>query len=809
MTNHWSDIPNADVILIMGANPASNHPASFGHITDGLDQGTKLIVVDPRFTRSAMLADLYVPLRPGSDIAFLGGMIKYVLDDMEQNPDNYNWVYVREYTNAPFLLDPAFKGPSDLGGIFSGFDAEMGTYDKASWKFQLDENGIPKRDMSLEDPNCVYQILKRHYARYDPDTVSQITGTPEEQFLQVCADMASTGAAGQAGTIMYAMGWTQHTHGTQNIRAATILQLLLGNIGVAGGGINALRGESNVQGSTDHCLLFHILPGYLRTPTDTDDSLAAYLERVTPQTNNPLSANWWQNYPKYITSLLKAWYGDAATADNDFAFHHLAKIDAGKNYSWMPLFEEMEKGNVEGLMIWGQNPAVCGPDSLKTRDAMGNLDWIVAVDLFETESASFWKRPNVDPADIKTEVFLLPAACSYEKEGSITNSGRMMQWRYKAVEPVGESQADAWMLTGIMTRLQALYNQEGGPNAEAITALTWDYGEDPDPQLVSREINGYAIEDVLDADGNVLVAAGGQVPSFTRLTDDGKTASGNWLYCGHHTDEGNMAERRDLTDPSGVGMFPNFGWTWPVNRRIIYNRASVDLDGQPWDPEHPVIWWDGETWQGDVPDGGWPPMAVDPEKTKLPFIMKPDGVASIFGPGLRDGPLPEHYEPWESPIDNLMSEVQNNPSMRKWGAPVKGDRTKYPVVATTYRLTEHWLSGAMTRNVPWLVELFPDMFVEIGPDLAAARNIEQGDWVIVESARGSIEARAIVTKRVQSFRVRGEMVHQVAIPWHWGFMGRSKGDSANRLTPPVGDANTAIPEYKAFLCEVRLVGSEV
>lgn len=806
MTNHWSDIPNADVILIMGANPASNHPASFGHITDGLDQGTKLIVVDPLYTRSAMLADLYVPMRPGTDIAFLGGMIHYILTDMEANPDNYNWVYISNYTNASFLLNPEFQGPSDLDGVFSGFGGEGVAYDKATWKFQVDEAGIPIRDMTLKDPNCVFQILKRHYARYDADTVSQITGSPKEKFLEVARLMAETGKVGKAATIMYAMGWTQHTHGTQNIRAASIMQLLLANIGVAGGGINALRGESNVQGSTDHALLFNVLPGYLKVPISADETLAAHIERSTPKTSDPLSANWLQNYSKYIVSMLKAWYGEAATAENDFGFHYLGKIEGSKDYSWLSLFAAMEAGKIEGLMIWGQNPAVCSPESLRTRDAMHNLKWMVAVDLFETESSVFWKRPNVNPSDVQTEVFLLPAACSYEKEGSITNSGRMSQWRYKAVEPVGEAKTDLWMITQITHRLQALYAEAGGPNADALTKLTWNYGdEEPSAQLVSKEINGYAITDQLTPEGKVEFTAGQQLSGFAKLKNDGSTASGNWLYCGHHTQDGNLTERRDLTDPTGIKLFPNFAWTWPANRRIIYNRASVDLDGNPWDKEHPVIWWDAAAakWLGDVPDGGMPPMNVDPKATKLPFIMQKDGVASIFGPGLKDGPFPEHYEPWESPVENLLSKIQANPHLTAWGEPVRGDREKYPVIGTTYRLTEHWLSGAMTRNIPWLVELFPDMFVELGPELAKERGISNGAWVIIQTARGELKARAVVTKRVQSLKIRDKMVHQIAIPWHWGYMGRSQGESANLLTPAVGDANTAIPEYKAFLCDVR------
>jgi len=800
MTNHWNDIANSDCILVIGSNPAENHPAAFGWITLAKERGAKLISVDPRFTRTSSKADIYAPMRSGTDIAFISGMIKYVLDDIERNPGNYNTTYITEYTNASYLINPDFKGPAELDGLFSGYagsynetDGTRRKYDKSSWQYQLDERGIPKKDKTLKDPNCVFQIMKRHFARYTPDKVNAICGTPQDTFLEICKTYAATGQKGKAGTIMYAMGTTQHTYGTQNIRSYCILQLLLGNIGIAGGGINALRGESNVQGSTDHCLLFHILPGYLKVPVDRDTSLDKYLERVTPKSNDPNSANWWQNYPKYIVSLLKAWYGDAATKENQFGFHYLPKIESGKNYSHIALFEAMNSGTIKGFICVGQNPAVGGPNANLERKALENLDWMVVSDMWQTETANFWKRPGVNPADIKTEVFLLPALNSYEKEGSVTNSGRWMQWRYKAADGPGDAKDDLWMIYHITRKLKELYSKQGGPNAEAITRLTWDYGEPhPDVHAVAKEINGYDL------------ITGKLVPSFGKLKADGTTTSGNWLYCGSYTEKGNMAARRDPTPgPFNIGLHPKWAWCWPVNRRIIYNRASVDLNGEPWDKEQPVIWWKGGKWIGDVPDGGWPPIAVDPKKTRWPFIMKPEGHARLFGPGMAEGPLPEHYEPWEAPVQNIMSKQQNNPAFKIWRPEEQGTPDRFPIVASTYRVCEHWQGGQMTRNCPWLIEMQPEPFVEMSEELAAERGIANGDRVIVESTRGQVNMVAVVTKRFKPFQMNGYKVHQVGLVWHWGYVGLSTGDSANQLTPHVGDANTMIPEFKAFLVNVR------
>lgn len=783
MTNHWIDIKNADVIFIIGSNAAEQHPLSFKWVTQAMEKGAKLIVADPRFTRTAARADIYAKFRSGTDIALIGGLINYVLEH-----DLYHRDYVVQNTNASFLINPEF-GFKD--GLFSGYNAAQRSYDRSTWSYQLDGEGIPKRDETLQDPHCVFQLLKRHYARYDLETVSKITGTPREVLSLVYQTFGATGRPDRVGTIMYAMGTTQHTYATQMIRSYAILQLLLGNIGVAGGGINALRGESNVQGSTDHCMLFHILPGYLKAPQAEDETLAKYIEHYTPVSHDPKSANWWGNYSKYIVSLLKAWYGEAAKPENDFGYDWLPKASA--NYSHIALFEAMFAGTIKGLIIFGQNPAVGGPNVNMEREALKKLDWLMAADLWETETAAIWKAPGVNPEAVKTEVFLLPAAASFEKEGSITNSGRWSQWRWKAIDPPGEAKSDLWIINQLMLRLKRLYAREGGPNAEAIRGLAWNYGDDPDPHDVAKEINGYDL------------ATGRLLDSFGQLKDDGSTSSANWLYCGSYTEAGNMAARRDNWDyhPAGIGLYARWAWAWPLNRRIIYNRASCDRSGRPWDPRRFVIRWTGQRWEGDVPDGGWPPG------TKYNFIMKPEGHGRIFGMGLADGPFPEHYEPWESPVDNLLHpQVSIDPVFVIWASEMDyhGDRGKYPIVATTYRLTEHWQAGQMTRNLPWLVELQPEMFVEIGKELAAEKGIENGERVIVESARGSVEAVALVTERLQPFMINGRKVHEVGMPWHWGYIGLSTGDSANQLTPHVGDANTMIPEYKAFLCNIRKKG---
>jgi formate dehydrogenase-N alpha subunit len=826
MTNHWCDIQNSDCIIIVGSNAAENHPISFKWITKAIEEnGAKLISIDPRFTRSSSKADIYARMRSGTDIAFFGGMIKWVLDDMQVNPDLYNMTYITEYTNLSFLVNPDFRTATDNDGKFSGFTPgasdDYGGYDKATWAFQKGEDGIIAKDKTLQHPNCVFQLLKRQYARYDADTVCDITGTDKETYLKVCETYArTTGIPGKSGTIMYAMGTTQSTHGTQNIRAYAILQLLLGNIGVAGGGINALRGESNVQGSTDHCLLWHILPGYLTPPSAPQQALQDHLDTKLASfaTADEKSASWWLNYPKYYVSLLKSWYGDNATAENDFGYSWMPKLEPGRDYSHIPLFEAMREGTIKGLICWGQNPAVGGPNSMAERVALQQLDWLVSVDLWETETSNFWQEPGIDPANLKTEVFALPAAASFEKEGSIVNSGRWSQWRWKAVEPPGDARPDLEIIEWLMRRVIELYETEGGPEAEAVTRLRWKgwYDARPLPRgadsltdLVSREINGWAEADIQDQDGNVQYRVGELMATFGHLKDDGSTSSSNWLYTQSYNEkDGNRQKWRDNIDyhPAGIGLYSKWAWSWPVNRRIIYNRASVNLDGNPWDPEDFVIRWTGDEtkWEGDVPDGGWSPMNM--EGTRYPFIMKPEGHAHIFGPGRTDGPFPEHYEPLESPINHPLSNTQHNPAITVWRPDEIGTPDEFPIVATTYRLTEHWQAGQMTRNLPWLVELMPEMFVEISKELAAELGIANAEKVIVESKRGSVEAVAVITSRFQPIRVNGRVIHQIGLPWHWGFKGLSIGDSANKLSPHVGDANTTIPEFKAFLVRVKKGG---
>jgi formate dehydrogenase major subunit len=827
MTNHWIDIRNADVILVMGSNPASNHPISMKWVMKAKERGAKLIVVDPRFTQTAAKADVYAAMRSGTDIPFLGGMIKYILDKNLIFTE-----YVVKYTNASFLVNPDFKGPGELNGLFSGYDEKTRKYDKKTWSFQMDENGVPKKDPTLQNPQCVYQLLKKQYSRYTLDKVSSITGTPKEKLEEVYKLYASTGKPNRAGTELYAMGWTQHTIGTQNIRAMCIIQLLLGNMGIAGGGINALRGESNVQGSTDQGLLFHILPGYLPTPSAAVTALPAYIEKYTPKTKEPKSVNWWANRPKYITSYLKAIYGDKAKKENDFGYAWLPKIDEGMNASWLMLFDQMHDGKFEGFFAWGQNPACSGANSNKVRQALAKLKWMVNVNLFDNETGSFWNGPGMNPKEVQTEVFLLPACSSVEKEGSLSNSGRWAQWRYKAIDPIGQSKPDSDIMNELFFRVKSLYQKKGGQFPEPITNLTWNYGEknaqgkvkEVNIHNVAKEINGYYLEDVYDKTATppkLLGKKGELCASFVHLQADGSTSCGCWIYSQSYTQkEGkiiNMMARRGKADPTGLGMYPEWSWAWPVNRRIIYNRASVDPQGKPWDPKRAVVKWDPVkldpaskkpgTWVGDVPDGPAPPMAT--EKGKLPFIMMATGVGALFGPGLADGPFPEHYEALECPLEeNSMSKQRVNPTIKLFGG--KADvffscDTRFPFVATTYRVSEHWQTGVMTRHESWQLEMQPQMFVEMSEELAKEKGIENGEKVIVKSGRGEVKAVAIVTNRFKPFKVAGSTVHQVGLPWHFGWQypaDGSGGDSANLLTPTVGDANTMIPESKAFMVNV-------
>ena len=835
MTNHWVDLRNADVVLVMGANPASNHPISMKWIMEARNRGGKLVVVDPRFTQTAAKADLYTPLRSGTDIAFLGGMIKYIIDN-----NMYFRDYVVNYTNAAFLVNPDFKTPSQLDGIFSGYDEKTRKYDKKTWAYQMDANGVAQKDLTLKDPNCVFQLLRKQYARYTLDKVSSITGTPKDKLEDVYKVVGSTGKPNRVATVCYAMGWTQHTVGVQNIRAFSMIQLLLGNMGMAGGGINALRGESNVQGSTDYGLLFHILPGYNPTPTATVVDLKTYIEKFTPKTKETRSVNWWGNRPKYITSYLKAIYGDNATKENDFGYDWLPKVDEGTNYSWLNLFDQMFKGKFEGFFAWGQNPACSGANANKVRNAMAQLKWMVNVNLYDNETGSFWKGPGMDTKAIQTEVFMLPCASSIEKEGSISNSSRLAQWRYKAIEPVGQSMPDAEIMNELYFKVKKLYQKEGGKFPAPILNLTWNYGEKEaqgkvkhlDTHMVAMEINGYYLEDIYDKTQTPpkLIGKKGELcTNFVSLQADGTTSCGNWIYSGSYTQKDgkviNMMARRVKDDPTGLGLYAGWAWAWPLNRRIIYNRASVDPNGNPWDPKRAVIKWNPTKenpatnkpglWEGDVPDGPAAPLS-DEKGGKLPFIMRADGVGAIFGPGLADGPFPEHYEPLECPLqENPMSKKHRiNPTVKLFFGKEGGLAedvfyscdTRYPFVCTTYRVTEHWQTGVMTRHVPWLMEAQPQMFVEMSNELAKERGIKNGEKVTVSSARGSLWAVAVVTDRFKPFKVMNTTIHQVGIPWHFGWqfpVDGSGGESANLLTPTIGDPNTMIPESKAFMVNIE------
>jgi formate dehydrogenase major subunit len=711
--------------------------------------------------------------------------------------------YVREYTNASWIVGDGY-GFSD--GLFTGYDATKRSYDRGRWAYALDEQGQPRRDPTLKHPRCVFRLLEKHVARYDADTVCSITGTPKEVYLRVCDLYTSTFAPDRAGTWLYAMGTAQHSHGTQNIRAYAMLQLLLGNIGIAGGGVNAMRGESNVQGSTDQGLNNDIMPGYLKTPVQADTDLSAYLKRVTPVAANRASANWLQNTPKYVVSLLKAWWGEHATRDNDFAFAYLPKLGRGhqgQGYAFLALTHAMLAGEVKGLFCFGQNPAVGGANARLIRAGLDKLEWMVVADLFEHETACFWKRPGVDSTKIETEVFVLPAASGVEKEGSIVNSGRWAQWRYRAVKPIADCRADLDIVDGLAKALKRAYEKDGA-FPEPIRHLAWDYGHghEADPHQVAREMNGRFLADVTDQAGNRFTA-GKQVSGFAQLRDDGSTMSGNWIYCGGYTEEGNLAARRDTADaPNGIGLHPKWAWAWPMNRRILYNRASVNRKGEPFNARKWVIRWNAEAqkWEGDVPDGAMPPGETNP------FIMLASGVGQLYAPDVVDGPFPEHYEPVESPVRNALSKVQSSPCAQIWRSSEfdkYGTPDAFPIIATTYRVSEHWQTGAMSRNMPWLACLTPSAFVEIGTALAQREGIKSGDRVTVSSARGAIEVYALVTERFQPFFIEGKLVDEIGLPWHWGYAGIVPGDIANDLTASVGDANSQIPESKVFLCNIK------
>jgi formate dehydrogenase major subunit len=805
MTNHWVDIGNADVVLVMGGNAAEAHPVGFKWVIEAKQRNkAKLIVVDPRFTRSASVADIYAPIRTGTDIAFLGGVINYLLDK-----DKIQHEYVKAYTDFSFLVDDGYDFEN---GLFSGYDAEKRGYDKKTWNYVKGEDGYVKTDPTLQNPRCVYRLMKRHYSRYTPEMVEKICGTPREAFLKVCETMASTATPDRAMTILYALGWTQHSQGSQIIRAGAMVQLLLGNIGIAGGGVNALRGHSNIQGLTDLGLMSNLLPGYMTLPGDKETDYAAYIARRAPRPMRPNQLSYWQNYEKFHVSLMKAWFGDAATKANDWAFDYLPKLDT--LHDVLRVFEDMYQGKMTGYFCQGFNPLASFPNKAKLGAALAKLKYLVVIDPLSTETSEFWKNfgefNDVDPAKIQTTVFRLPSTCFAEEDGSLVNSGRWLQWHWKGAEPPGEARGDAAIMAGIFLRLRDKYRKEGGAFPDPILNLTWPYRDphDPAPDEVAREYNGKALADLADPkDGKIFRKAGEQLDSFAQLRADGSTSCGCWIFSGAWTQAGNQMARRDNSDPWGHGQTLNWAWAWPVNRRILYNRASADPAGRPFNPEKKQIWWNGSAWTGtDVPDFA---AGSDPADGMGPFIMNPEGVARFFAREMMaEGPFPEHYEPFETPIGvnpmNTNPRALNNPAARVFRGDMEvfGTARDFPYAATTYRLTEHF--HYWTKHVRINAILQPEQFVEIGEDLASEKGIATGDRVKVRSNRGYIKAVAVVTKRIKALTVNGQKVHHVGIPIHWGFTGVARqGFLSNTLTPFVGDANTQTPEFKSFLVNIE------
>ena len=809
MTNHWEDIKNADLVLIMGGNAAEAHPVGFKWVIEAKQRNkAKLIVVDPRFTRSAAVADYYAPLRAGSDIAFLGGVINYLLSNNKIQTE-----YVRNYTNATFIVGEGYRFED---GIFSGYDAEARKYDNASWGYEK-EGDYAKVDMTMEHPRCVLQIMKKHYARYTPEVVEQITGTPKDKFLKVAEMIGSTATTDRVMTILYALGWTQHSVGSEMIRSAAIMQLLLGNVGQLGGGVNALRGHSNIQGLTDLGLLSTSLTGYLSLPRETEQDLETYYAPRAVKPLRPNQMSYWQNYPKFFVSMQKAWFGDAATAENDWAYHYLPKWD--RLYDVLVAFELMNQGKLNGYFCQGFNPVGSFPNKKKIIAGLSKLKYLVTMDPLNTETSEFWQNfgesNDVKSEEIQTTVFRLPTCCFAEEDGSITNSSRWLQWHWKGANPPGEAKPDMEIMAELFLRLRNAYRKDGGAFPDPILNLDWKYRvpHAPTASELAMESNGKALAELTDATtGNVILKAGQQVSSFAQLRDDGSTASGCWIYAGSWTEAGNMMARRDNSDPWNNGQTPNWAWCWPVNRRILYNAASAAPDGKPWDAKRRLVFWNGKQWTGsDVPDYKADANPADAERMQ-PFIMTAEGVARLFAPsGMADGPLPEHYEPFESPLTrNPMhpnnAKAMSNPAARVFKGDMEafGKPSEFPYVATSYRLTEHfhyWTKNALSNAI-----LQPEQFIEIGEELAKAKGIAQGDRVKVSSNRGFIKAVAVVTKRIPQLTVDGQTVDTVGLPNHWGFVGLTKpGYLVNTLTPFVGDANTQTPEYKSFTVNIEKI----
>jgi formate dehydrogenase major subunit len=832
-TAQW-DLANSDVILIQGSNMAECHPVGFRFVMEARERGANVIHVDPRYTRTSANADIYAPIRPGTDIAFLGGLINYVLQR-----ERYFKEYVVRYTNAATLVNPDFQDTEDLDGIFSGYDPDKHVYYPDSWSYASEhlpqravhhpaqtgeayaERGVrstkgpPPRDETLQDPRCVFQILKRHFARYTPEMVKRICGTPQDVFLRVAEALCANSGPERTGAICYAVGWTQHTVGVQNVRAAGILQLLLGNIGRPGGGILALRGHAAIQGSTDVPTLFNLLPGYLNVPLEQDRDLATYIDAYRALTG------WWYNLPKYIVSLLKAWYGEHATRENGWCYDYLPKLQTEDNYSYYPLMFAMQQRRIKGLFVMGENFAVGGPGGLVERAGLRRLEWCVVRDPFLVETAQFWCMDGVDPHEVETEVIYMPAAWAAEKDGSLTNTQRLLQWHDKAVDPPGNARSESWFMYHLGRRLRDLYAQSTEERDQPLLWLTWDYPvegarAEPRVEAVLNEINGYDL------------TTGKLVGDYGALRDDGTTTCGDWIYSGVTPEAGkNLARARRKDGPGEHTNHKGWGFAWPSNRRILYNRASADPEGHPWSERKKLIWWDPDAaggqgqWVGyDHPDFELhkAPHAdaqedgegMDAISGSDPFILHADGRGVLYAAaGLKDGPLPTHYEPVESPVPNaLYPKYPYNPAAYLYGDEPNNPYNKledpaFPHVVTTYRLTEHHTSGAMSRWSSWLSELQPELFAEIDPALADAQGIQTGDWVTVTTARTSIEARALVTDRVQPLTLAGRTVHVVNLPYHWGPKGLVTGDAVNDLVGIALDPNVRIHEAKAFTCSLR------
>lgn len=822
-TTAQQDLANADCILIQGSSMAEAHPVCFRWVEKAKANGAKVIHVDPRYSRTSALADVWVPIRAGTDIALLGGIVHAVLERELFFRD-----YVVHYTNASVILKETFQDTEDLDGYFSGWDDARRKYATDTWQYEGDDLGAPRRDLSLQHPRCVFQVLRRHFRRYTPELVERVAGVPPVLLQRVVDLLAAASGPERTAAICYAVGWTQHSKGVQIIRAAAILQLLLGNIGRPGGGILALRGHASIQGSTDVPTLYDILPGYMPMPRVGRDeaSLAGWLRNHCHRTG------WWHHLDRYLVSLLKAWYGARAHADNEFGYGFLPRLTG--DHSHFSFFTAMADGEVEGLFVMGQNPAVGGQHSRLERKALARLRWLVVRDLVEIETASFWyqspeiERGELTTRDIATEVFLLPAAGHTEKEGSFTNTQRLLQWREKAVTAPGDCRSEAWFVHQLALRLIAKAQASDDPRDEPLRALDWWYPHDehgdPDMHAVLAEIHGYRTEPDPDAPGTLhgrhrdgRAHHGPQVDDYQDLAADGSTACGCWIYSGVYGKDGvNKALRRRAQGPYGHG----WGFAWPSDRRILYNRASARPDGRPWSERKALLWWDEQEgrWTGhDVPDfpkDKRPDQPADPEGTGVdahpgdaPFLMHDDGLGWIFAPkGLLDGPLPAHYEPLEGPVGNALYRRRTNPPVHWF---VRDDNPfarpgdpRFPYVLTTYRLTEHHTAGGMSRFLPHLAELQPELFVELSPELALEQAITTGDRVCVATMRGAVEARALVTRRLRPLVVDGRRVHQVAMPFHWGSAGPLPGGAANDLVAISGEPNVAIHESKAMLCAI-------